>query len=374
MYGCCMTWTVAVAGATGYAGGEVLRLLTAHPEVEIGALTAASSAGSRLGDHHPHLLSLVDRVVQPTEAEILAEHDVVFLALPHGASGAITAALEELGTASGHTPVLIDCGADHRLTSRQAWEAFYGSDYAGAWTYGMPELLHDGESRARAQRDELVVARRIAVPGCNVTAVTLALQPGVAAGLIDPSRLTAVLAVGYSGAGKALKPHLTAAEALGSAQPYAVGGTHRHIPEIIQNLEVAGADAGATHLSFTPVLVPMSRGILATVTAPLSPTLRELADPQAALRKAWESAYGAVGRGEPLIHLLPEGAWPTTGVVLGTGTATVQVAVDRGADAVVAVCAIDNLGKGTAGAAVQSFNLALGLEETTAITTQGVAP
>ena len=369
-----MTWTVAVAGATGYAGGEVLRLLTAHPEVEIGALTAASSAGSRLGDHHPHLLSLADRIVHPTEAEILAEHDVVFLALPHGASGAITAALEELGTVSGHTPVLIDCGADHRLTSRQAWEAFYGSDYAGAWTYGMPELLHDGESRARAQRDELAVARRIAVPGCNVTAVTLALQPGVTAGIIDPSRLTAVLAVGYSGAGKALKPHLTAAEALGSAQPYAVGGTHRHIPEIIQNLEVAGADAGATHLSFTPVLVPMSRGILATVTAPLSPTLRELADPQAALRKAWESAYGAVGRGEPLIHLLPEGAWPTTGAVLGTGTATVQVAVDRSADAVVAMCAIDNLGKGTAGAAVQSFNLALGLEETTAITTQGVAP
>ena len=369
-----MTWTVAVAGATGYAGGEVLRLLTAHPEVEIGALTAASSAGSRLGDHHPHLLSLVDRIVQPTDAEILAEHDVVFLALPHGASGAITAALEELGTVSGHTPVLIDCGADHRLTSRQAWEAFYGSDYAGAWTYGMPELLHDGESRARAQRDELAVARRIAVPGCNVTAVTLALQPGVTAGIIDPSRLTAVLAVGYSGAGKALKPHLTAAEALGSAQPYAVGGTHRHIPEIIQNLEVAGAAAGATHLSFTPVLVPMSRGILATVTAPLCPTLRELADPQVALRKVWESAYGAVGRGEPLIHLLPEGAWPTTGAVLGTGTATVQVAVDRSAEAVVAMCAIDNLGKGTAGAAVQSFNLALGLEETTAITTQGVAP
>ena len=369
-----MTWSVAVAGATGYAGGEVLRLLVTHPELTIGALTAASSAGSRLGDHHPHLLPLADRIIQPTEAETLAEHDVVVLALPHGASGAITAALEELGTVSGHTPVLIDCGADHRLTSKQAWEAFYGSDYAGAWTYGMPELLHDGESRARAQRDELAVARRIAVPGCNVTAITLALQPGVAAGLIDPSRLTAVLAVGYSGAGKALKPHLTAAEALGSAQPYAVGGTHRHIPEIIQNLEVAGADAGATHLSFTPVLVPMGRGILATVTAPLSPTLRELADPQAALRKAWESAYGAVGRGEPLIHLLPEGAWPTTGVVLGTGTATVQVAVDRSADAVVAMCAIDNLGKGTAGAAVQSLNLALGLEETTAITTQGVAP
>ena len=367
-----MTWSVAVAGATGYAGGEVLRLLVTHPELTIGALTAASSAGSRLGDHHPHLLPLADRIIQPTEAETLAEHDVVVLALPHGASGAITAALEELGTVSGHTPVLIDCGADHRLTSRQAWKAFYGSDYAGAWTYGMPELLHAGETHAQAQRAELASTRRIAVPGCNVTAITLALQPGVAAGLIDPSRLTAVLAVGYSGAGKALKPHLTAAEALGAAQPYAVGGTHRHIPEIIQNLEVAGA--GATRLSFTPVLVPMSRGILATVTAPMTSALREAAAPEAMLRTTWESAYGAVGSGERLIHLLPQGTWPTTGAVLGTGTATVQVAIDRGADAVVTMCAIDNLGKGTASAALQSLNLALGLEETTAITTQGVAP
>ena len=369
-----MTWSVAVAGATGYAGGEVLRLLVTHPELTIGALTAASSAGSRLGDHHPHLLPLADRIIQPTEAETLAEHDVVVLALPHGASGAITAALEELGTVSGHTPVLIDCGADHRLTSKQAWEAFYGSDYAGAWTYGMPELLHAGETHAQAQRAELASTRRIAVPGCNVTAITLALQPGVAAGLIDPSRLTAVLAVGYSGAGKALKPHLTAAEALGAAQPYAVGGTHRHIPEIIQNLEVAGAGAGATRLSFTPVLVPMSRGILATVTAPMTSALREAAAPEAMLRTTWESAYGAVGSGERLIHLLPQGTWPTTGAVLGTGTATVQVAIDRGADAVVTMCAIDNLGKGTASAALQSLNLALGLEETTAITTQGVAP
>ena len=369
-----MTWTVAVAGATGYAGGEVLRLLVDHPEIRIGALTAASSAGSRLGDHHPHLPSLADRVVRPTEAELLAEHDVVVLALPHGASGAITAELEKLGSNGGAVPVLIDCGADHRLTSKQAWEVFYGSDYAGAWTYGMPELLHDGEARARAQRAELATTRRIAVPGCNVTAVTLALQPGIAAGLIAPSRLTAVLAVGYSGAGKALRPHLTAAEALGSAQPYAVGGTHRHIPEIIQNLEVAGADAGATHLSFTPVLVPMSRGILATVTAPMTPILREASDPEAALRSAWQTAYGTAGSGERLIHLLPEGIWPTTGAVLGSGTATVQVSIDSGADTVVAMCAIDNLGKGTASAAQQSLNLALGLEETTAITTQGVAP
>ena len=369
-----MSWTVAVAGATGYAGGEVLRLLTAHPEVEVGALTAASSAGSRLGDHHPHLVSLADRIVQPTEAEILAEHDVVVLALPPGASGAITAALERLAPDGGGAPLLIDCGADHRLTSQQAWETFYGSDYAGAWTYGMPELLRNGETRPRAQRDELAATRRIAVPGCNVTAVTLAVQPGIAAGLLDPSRLTAVLAVGYSGAGKALKPHLTAAEALGSAQPYAVGGTHRHIPEIIQNLEAAGAAAGSVHLSFTPVLVPMSRGILATVTAPMTSALREAPDPEATLRAAWDDAYGVTGNGESLIQLLPEGTWPNTGTVLGSGTATVQVAIDRRADSVIAMCAIDNLGKGTASAAVQSLNLALGLEETTAIVTQGVAP
>ena len=346
-----MTWSVAVAGATGYAGGEVLRLLTAHPEVEVGALTAASSAGSRL-----------------------AEHDVVVLALPHGASGAVTAELEGIASNGSSVPLLIDCGADHRLTSQQAWETFYGSDYAGAWTYGMPELLHHGETRARAQREELSATRRIAVPGCNVTAVTLAVQPGIATGLLDPSRLTAVLAVGYSGAGKALKPHLTAAEALGSAQPYAVGGTHRHIPEILQNLEVAGAAAGSAHLSFTPVLVPMSRGILATVTAPMTAALREAPDPEATLRAAWDDAYGAAGSGESLIRLLPEATWPTTGTVLGSGTATVQVAIDRGADAVVAMCAIDNLGKGTASAALQSLNLALGLEETTAIVAQGVAP
>ena len=368
-----MTWSVAVAGATGYAGGEVLRLLTAHPEVEVGALTAASSAGSRIGDHHPHLLSLADRIVQPTEAEILAEHDVVVLALPHGASGAVTAALEEL-TSSGGAPLLIDCGADHRLTSQQAWEAFYGSDYAGAWTYGMPELLHHGETRARAQREELAASRRIAVPGCNVTAVTLAAQPGVAAGLIETSQVTAVLAVGYSGAGKALKPHLTASEALGSARPYAVGGTHRHIPEIIQNFCRAGADAGCVRLSFTPVLVPMSRGILATVTAPVTDVVLDSEHPDEVLRSAWRSTYGTLGEGERLVNLLGEGSWPVTGTVVGSGLAAVQVAYDRDAGVATMVCAIDNLGKGTASAAVQSLNLSLGLPETTGVAVEGVAP
>lgn len=349
-----------MAGASGYAGGEVLRLLLSHPAVEIGTLTAATSAGQRLGAHHPHLLPLADRVLEPTEPGRLAGHDVVVLALPHGRSGALTAEL----AAAGDDALVLDCGADHRLTDAAAWEAFYGSGHAGAWPYGMPELLlaagHDVATLPR-QREVLRGARQVAVPGCNVTAVTLALQPGVAAGVVDAGDVVAVLAVGYSGAGRGAKPHLMAAEALGGAQPYAVGGTHRHIPEIEQNLHLAGA--GRVRLSFTPVLVPMARGILATVTAPLRSGAGDV-------RAAWEAAYAD----EPLVRLLTEDSWPTTAATLGGPHALVQVAVDARAGRVVALCALDNLGKGTAAAAVQSMNLALGLPETTGLTPTGVAP
>ena len=348
-----MTVRVAVSGASGYAGGEVLRLLAAHPDVEIGAVTAHSSVGDLLGTHQPHLRGLADRVLEPTTARTLAGHDVVVLALPHGASGAIAAEL-------GPDVLVLDCGADHRLTDPADWAAFYGSAHAGTWPYGLPELLHVDGSR---QRPALVGASRIAVPGCNVTAVTLGIQPGVAAGLVDPTDLVAVLAVGYSGAGKAAKTHLIAAEGLGSAAPYAVGGTHRHIPEIEQNLRAAGAER--VRISFTPVLVPMSRGILATTTAPLSPGI----DP-GSVREAWLAAYAD----EPFVHVLPEGQWPTTAAVLGSNTALVQVTVDERAGRVVTVTAVDNLVKGTAGAAVQSMNLALGLPEATGLTTNGVAP
>ena len=351
-----MSVRVAISGASGYAGGEALRLLLAHPEVEIGAVTAHASAGDRLGAHQPHLRSLADRVIEPTSAATLAGHDVVVLALPHGASGAVAAEL-------GPDVLVLDCGADHRLSSPADWTHFYGSDHAGTWPYGLPELLHAGERAATAQRAALADTRRVAVPGCNVTAVTLGIQPGVAAGVVDPTDLVAVLSVGYSGAGKAPKAHLLAAEGLGSAAPYAVGGTHRHIPEIEQNLTVAGA--GRVRISFTPVLVPMSRGILATTTAPLAPGV----DP-ATVRAAWEAAYAA----EPFVHLLPEGRWPSTAATVGANTALVQVAVDERAGRVVTVCALDNLVKGTAGAAVQSMNLALGLPETLGLPIEGVAP
>ncbi|WP_225225228.1 N-acetyl-gamma-glutamyl-phosphate reductase [Cellulomonas sp. JH27-2] len=354
-----MTFSVAIAGASGYAGGEMLRVLLAHPEARIGALTAHSNAGTPLGTHQPHLRSLAGRVLAATSTENLAGHDVVVLALPHGASGAIAAEL----AAQGDGAIVVDLGADHRLVDAAAWEQFYGSEHAGTWPYGLPELLHPGETTAAGQRAGLAGATRIAVPGCNVTAVTLGLQPGIAAGLIEPLDLVAVLANGYSGAGKSLKPHLLASEALGNAQPYAVGGTHRHIPEIAQNLRSAGAPD--VSISFTPTLVPMARGILATATARLVPGT----DP-AAVRAAWEQTYAD----EPFVHLLPEGTWPTTASTLGANTALVQVAVDEAAGRVVTVTAIDNLVKGTAGGALQSLNLALGLPETLGLPLDGVAP
>jgi N-acetyl-gamma-glutamyl-phosphate reductase len=346
------TITVAVAGASGYAGGEVLRLLLSHPEVEIGALTAASSAGTALGAHHPHLVPLADRVLLPTTTETLAGHDVVFLGLPHGESGAVAAQL-------GDDTLVIDLGADFRLESAADWTEFYGGEHAGTWPYGMPELIV-GEAR---QRDALKGVNRIAVPGCNVTAVTLGIQPAVAAQLVAATDIVAVLANGYSGAGKAPKPHLIASEALGSASPYGVGGTHRHVPEIMQNLRRAGA--GDVTVSFTPTLVPMARGILATTTARLADGID-----LAVIRAAYEVAYGD----EPFVHLLPEGQWPTTAATLGANTAQLQVAVDERARRLVVVSAIDNLVKGTAGGAIQSMNLALGLTETTGLSTIGLAP
>jgi N-acetyl-gamma-glutamyl-phosphate reductase len=348
-----MAITVAVAGASGYVGGEVLRVFGAHPDVEFGALTAGASAGETIGSHHQHLRSLATRTLLDTTPEILAGHDVVVLALPHGHSAQIAAALRP-------ETLVIDCGADHRLVSGADWAEYYGGQHAGTWPYGMPELIVGDGLRQRAS---LAGARRIAVPGCNVTAVTLGLQPGVAAGLVDPSDIVAVLAVGYSGAGKALKTQLLASEGLGAAVPYSVAGSHRHIPEIVQNFQAAGATD--VRLSFTPVLVPMSRGILATVTAPLAAG----ATPES-VRDAWVSAYA----NEPFVEVLPEGQWPSSGATVGSNSVLIGVGVDAKAGKVVTVTALDNLVKGTAGAALQSLNLALGLPEATGLTTNGVAP
>lgn len=284
---------------------------------------------------------------------MLAGHDIVFLALPHGQSGQYTDAL-------AGTPLVIDAGADHRLTSADAWAQFYGGDFHDPWVYGVPELP--------GGRAALAGASRIAAPGCNASTVSLSLAPGVAAGVIDPSDIVSVLAVGPSGAGKSLKTNLLAAEILGSANPYAVGGTHRHIPEIQQALAAAGASAGVTpdvRISFTPVIVPMARGILATSSAPIAAGVTD-----AQIRDGWQSAYGD----ESFVQLLPEGQFPRTADVLGANTALLGLAIDRSANRVVVVAAVDNLVKGTAGAAIQSMNIALGLPEDRGLTVNGVAP
>ncbi|MEU7749934.1 N-acetyl-gamma-glutamyl-phosphate reductase [Nonomuraea sp. NPDC049158] len=342
-----MGMRAAIAGASGYAGGELLRLLLGHPELEIGTLTAAASAGSALGAHQPHLPQLADRIIEDTTPETLAGHDVVFLALPHGHSAAVAAQLPE-------STVVVDCGADHRLADPAAWQEFYGGEHAGTWPYGLPELP--------GQREVLKDAKRIAVPGCYPTSVILALLPAFAAGLAEPD-VVVVAASGTSGAGKALKPNLLGSEVMGSVSAYGVGGVHRHTPEMEQAL---GAVAGTpVRVSFTPTLAPMSRGILATCTAPAAPGLTK-----AAVREAYENALAK----EPFVNLLPEGTWPATAMTYGANTAALQVTLDERAGRVVAVIAIDNLTKGTAGGAIQSVNLALGLPEELGLPLTGVAP
>ncbi|WP_067864105.1 N-acetyl-gamma-glutamyl-phosphate reductase [Nocardia shimofusensis] len=341
---------IAVAGASGYAGGEVLRLLLAHPRyrsgrLEIGALTAGSNAGSPLIAHQPHLLPLADRILAPTTAAELSGHDVVFLGLPHGQSAAIAEQLPE-------STVVIDCGADFRLRDAAAWTKYYGTDHAGTWPYGLPELP--------GGREALRGATRIAVPGCYPTVSSLALAPAVAAGIVEPT-VNVVAVSGTSGAGRKLDVGLLGSEVMGSVRAYNIAGAHRHTPEIVQNLSPL-AD-GPVKVSFTPVLAPMPRGILATCTAPTTVDAAQA-------RAVYEKAYAD----EPFVHLLPEGVLPQTGAVLGSNAMTLQVTVDADAGLLVVIGAIDNLTKGTAGGAVQSMNLAVGFDETEGLPTVGVAP
>jgi N-acetyl-gamma-glutamyl-phosphate reductase len=334
-----MTRTAAVAGASGYAGGELLRLLLQHPDLELGALCAGGSAGQPVTALHPHLPQLAGRVFDTTSAELLGEADVVFLALPHGESGALARQLPA-GTK------VVDLGADHRLSDAEAWKRWYGGEHAGTWTYGLPELAG---ARAGISSSDVVAG-----PGCYATAITLALAPLLAAGAVEPDDVVVVAASGTSGAGRAAKLHLLGTEVMGDLSPYKVGA-HQHVPEIKQA-------TGARSLSFTPVLAPMPRGILATVTA--TPTGGR--DPRALL----EAAYAD----EPFVHVLAEGSWPHTAATYGSNSCHLQATVDTDSGRVIVVSALDNLGKGAAGQALQCANLLLGLPEQAGLAVSGVAP
>lgn len=340
-----MTITVAVAGASGYAGGELLRLLHQHPVFSIRAVTAAANAGQPLAAVHPQLAALGDLMIEPTTPELLASADLVFLALPHGASAAVVRDLPDSAR-------IVDLGADFRLRSAEQWTRYYGgSEHAGAWTYGLPELV---------SRDEIAGARRVANPGCYATAIALGFAPLLAH--VDASDLTVVAASGTSGAGRKPTESLLASEVMGSMSAYKVGGVHQHTPEIEQTLS-----AFTNHdvrLSFTPLLAPMSRGILATLTARATdPAARQVHDLLA-------SFYA----GEPFVRVLSAAVQPTTASVFGSNAAVLQGAYDTHTDRVVITVAIDNLVKGAAGQALQNANLMCGIDETAGLSAIGVAP
>ncbi len=345
---------VAVAGASGYAGGELLRLLAGHPDLEIGPLSANSSAGAPVTTMHPQLTGhpgLDGAVFAGTDPDVLADADLIFMALPHGESAQLAARLPAQLR-------IVDLGADFRLASAEAWDRYYPTPYAGQWAYGLPELP--------GARDAIRASATVAAPGCYATASILALAPLLAAGLAEPADIVIVAASGTSGAGRSPRADLLATEVMGSMSAYQVGGTHRHTPEIEQNIdpERAGLPAPApASVSFTPTLAPMARGILATCTA-------RSAAAGGQLRDALRAAYDA----ESFVHVLPEGRWPVTGATLGSNSAHLQVAADPHAGRAVVVCALDNLVKGAAGQAIQIANLMLGLPETAGLTKSGVAP
>jgi N-acetyl-gamma-glutamyl-phosphate reductase len=345
---------VAVAGASGYAGGELLRLICGHPDLKLTAITAAGSAGRTVGELHPNLAGLrglAERTLESHEAADLTSCDLVFMALPAGQSAPLA------GVIPAEVKV-VDLGPDFRLADAADWSAHYAGAHAGRWVTGIPELP--------GARDQISAADRVAAPGCYATAAILALVPVVAAGLVQADDVVVVAASGTSGAGRTLRADLLGSEVMGSVSAYQVGGTHRHTPEIEQALTEAGRDAARGRVSFTPVLAPMPRGILATCTARLTSAATDTAK----LRVALTVAYGD----EPFVCVLPEGRWPGTAAVAGSNAVHVQAVADPRSGRAVVITAIDNLGKGAAGQAIQNANLMLGLPETAGLSPIGVSP
>lgn len=334
-----MGYRVAIAGASGYAGGELLRLVAAHPDLKVVVLTARGNAGQRVGDVHPQLRSVAHLTFAETSATALAGADLVFMALPHGASAELAAHLDP-----GQR--IVDLGSDHRLTDPAAHARYYGGTYQPAWTYGLPELP--------GRRAAVAAATRVANTGCHAVAAILAAAPLVVAGVARPDDAVVVSASGTSGAGKAALPHLLGSEVMGDLSAYKVGA-HRHVPEIKQA-------AGLTGLTMTPILAPMPRGILSSVS--LLPAGG--GDPYEVLAAAYAN--------EPFVHVLPPGQQPHTAATAGSNSAHLQVVTDLDSGRIVVTSAIDNLGKGAAGQAVQNANIMLGLPETAGLATDGVAP
>lgn len=337
--------SVAVVGASGYVGGELLRLLASHPHAEPPVAVASTASGQTVGSRHRHLRS--DERFRSLDEVNLGRFDLLFVALPPGELPEV----EQLAPQS----VIVDCSAGHRLERSDDWADFYDGPHLAQWTYGLPEIGN--------LREELTKTKRIAVPGCYASAITLSMYAGIAAGFVEPD-VVAVAASGLSGAGRSNDIRHSAVQVIGSTSAYAVGGRHRHTPEIAQNLREANGGF-EVNVSFTPMLTPTTRGILSTSTAPLSDDV-----------DAGEivQAYEAFAHTEPFIELLGEDEQPRTAAVCGSNMAQLQVAVDKRSNRLTVVAAIDNLVKGAAGAAVQSANIAMGWPEDAGLPRIAFAP
>jgi len=346
-----------IVGGTGYTGSELLRLLACHPGVAVQAVTSRAEAGVRLDDAFPQLRGHVDLAFTDPEHTALTDCDVVFFATPNGTAMGQAAKLLASGVR------VIDLAADFRIEDIAVWERWYGMRHAapelvGDAVYGMPEL----------NRDRIRKARLVANPGCYPTAVTLGLLPLVEAGIVDTDRLIADVKSGVSGAGRKANAGLLMAEVGESFKAYSVGG-HRHQPEVCANIRRAtGCDIG---LTFVPHLVPMVRGIEATLYAPLRDTAsRSTSDAGTDLQALYEQRYA----GEQFVDVMPTGAALETRSVRGTNLCRLGVVEPLGAGVVVVQSVIDNLVKGAAGQAVQNMNLMFGLDEAMGLSALALAP
>jgi N-acetyl-gamma-glutamyl-phosphate reductase len=335
----------AVIGASGYAGGELLRLLAIHPRFEVTVVSAHSNAGELVTTIHPQLQSYKGRSFVTSDSINFSDIDLVFIALPHGESAALIKTIPD-------SVKVIDLGADFRLEDSTQWDKYYGGHHAGAWVYGLPEL-------AAGQRAAISQENRVANPGCYATAITLGIAPAIS--LIDSSDIVVVAASGTTGAGRSAKVNLIASEIMGSLSSYKFGGIHQHTPEIEQALSAVAQKP--TKISFTPILAPMPRGILATITSRLITPL----DTQSA-----HDLFAEHYANEFFVDLLPLGQMPKTSSVVGSNKIAIQVAVDEHTNRLIVSVAIDNLVKGAAGQAIQNANLICGLAENSGLAFDGV--
>ncbi|MEJ0014570.1 MAG: N-acetyl-gamma-glutamyl-phosphate reductase [Actinomycetota bacterium] len=337
---------IGVIGASGYSGGELLRLLLKHPNFSLEYIAAGTQAGSLITDLHPQLIPLSGQKFEVTELIRMNQCDLLFFALPHGESAKWISKIDS-------EIKVVDLGADFRLASSSSWEKYYGGVHAGSWVYGLPEIP--------GQREKIVKATRIANPGCYATLIALAAAPAVSHGLIEADDIVVVAASGTTGAGRKASNYLLASEVMGSLSSYKFGGIHQHTPEIEETLtSVAGTPA---KISFTPVLAPMPRGILATVTARLTKPLDSLH-----IHALYQEFYAT----EEFVTVLPGTSLPHTSAVLGSNSVLIQIAVDSHTNRLIISAAIDNLGKGAASQAIQNANIILGLPENTALTAIGI--